>query len=80
MTTATFTIRDGQFGCCPSCGRNDGFVTSDGNLWFICSRCRLRWWVGSTEDRTDESPEDRNRVGELLRGYRVVEPFRGTSS
>ena len=38
---------DEYLGCCPECGKNDGFLNVGRDHWAYCRRHKTRWLVGS---------------------------------
>ncbi len=38
---------DPDFGGCPRCGRNDGFLNVGSDHWAYCRRHKTRWLIGS---------------------------------
>ena len=67
----------GDFGVCPECRRNDGYINVHKAHWYMCHAHQTKWCAGwnlfSTWKRETESDwEENNR---LLRGYREVEPI-----
>jgi hypothetical protein len=64
------------FGSCLECRRNDGYLNFHTDHWFVCDEHKLRWWGGSNlfSSWRDETEEDWQANGELLMGYREVEP------
>lgn len=65
-------------GCCPACGKSDGFVNLGKEHWFICREHKMKWFGGSDliEDWKDQTIAQALSVKALLEGYTEVVPFR----
>ena len=35
------------YGGCPVCGRQDGYVVDDGQVWSVCDTHRMKWHAGA---------------------------------
>ncbi len=65
-----------NWGACPYCGSNDGYLNVGRTHWFICREHKIRWWVGCNIWPTwkHETEEDWTRNAALLADYAQVEP------
>ena len=64
------------FGGCPVCGKNDGYLNSGRDHWFICDKHLMKWHIGSNlfsswRDMTDEEATEQ---ADQLAEYRPVKP------
>ena len=66
--------RGPDFGACPRCGRNDGYLNVGRSHWFVCHEHKLKWWVGANlfSSWKQETPRRWHRNWERLHGYEEV--------
>lgn len=64
------------FGVCPQCGRNDGYLNSGRERWFVCHEHRVKWGGGQSKacGWKEVSPVVRKRNVALFAAYREIEP------
>jgi hypothetical protein len=67
---------DNHFGSCPECGHADRYLNFRRDHWFVCDEHEVRWWVGANlfSSWRYETEQDWEANGQLLVGYREVEP------
>lgn len=65
-----------EFGTCPECGQDDGFLSVGRQHWFVCHKHRVKWWGGSNlfSGWREEDPGVHRENAERLKHYRKVEP------
>lgn len=68
---------DEYFGGCPRCGQNNGFINIGRDHWFLCTRHKTTWCVGSnlfsSWREEDEAIWEEN--SNKLAGYMEVTPM-----
>lgn len=67
-----------NFGGCPECTRNDGYLNIHRAHWFMCHQHRTKWFVGTNlfSAWRSETEEDWEQNYQCIRNYREVEPLR----
>jgi len=68
---------DNYFGCCPSCGKTNGYMNVRSTHWFVCDAHKTRWCAGAGlfSDWTSESERVWKRNATRLERYEEVEPI-----
>jgi hypothetical protein len=69
----------GDFGLCPHCRNNDGYVNVGRGHWFVCDEHKVMWFAGtnlfsSWRDETDEE-QRRAWAARGLDEYSDIEPY-----
>ncbi len=64
------------FGCCPYCGKDDGFINLRRDHWFVCETHKTRWCSGSNTFKCwrEEDDWDWAENFDRLLTYTKVEP------
>jgi len=67
------------FGCCPICGRNDGYMNIGKGHWFYCKEHKVKWCVGAnlfSSWQHETEGEQRDKFDRLGFGeFEKVEPW-----
>lgn len=68
---------ESDYGGCPHCGRNDGFLNVGREHWFRCDQHKTKWYFGSNllSGWREESEETWQRNRFKLAEYMTVEPM-----
>ena len=66
----------GDFGGCPECGQNDGYLNVGKTHWFVCHQHKTKWDIGfglfsSWQEETEETWQ---KNAQHLEGYHLVKP------
>jgi len=68
-----------NFGDCPECGRNDGYINIGRGHWFVCHKHQTMWFIGSNlfSDWKEETEEEQRNNFDLLglASFKRVEPW-----
>ncbi len=68
---------ESEFGGCPHCGQNDGFLNVEREHWFRCDRHKTKWRFGSNlfSGWREEGEETWQRNRFKLAEYMTVDPM-----
>jgi hypothetical protein len=79
MTIVAFPTKshDPYFGCCPHCGRSDGWLNVGPVHWIRCDRHKTKWSPGANifSSWQEENEELWRRNYYFLANYIAVEPI-----
>ena len=66
-----------EFGVCPKCLRNDGFLNIGRDHWYHCRTHKLKWWVGSNlfSEWTFQDESTWRANAEFLASYTEIKEF-----
>jgi ribosomal protein L37AE/L43A len=70
------TENEGGYYGCPKCQANDGYINHGTHHWFVCTKCKVKWYHGSRlfsswqHDTVEEQATDLRIFNE----YETVEP------
>lgn len=67
-------------GGCPECGSTDGYVKAGTNRWGFCTNHQTKWLIRADLFSTDPGEGVAEAYGEVIDGYREVEPILPTVS
>ena len=77
--TASNPIQAGyaEFGACPHCRKNDGFLNLGKSHWFFCTQHKVKWCYGENVFSSwhEETQADWALNERTLSDFRIVTPY-----